>query len=162
MITSTSNAKVKYLVNLKKKRKERDRENVFLVEGIRMFREVPADKLKEVYEPILKQEGVIGINIGTRADSITDECLEYLEDFDDFEGFEDFEDFDDFVQEIWDFNYITGITDPIHVWVQHLKNQDTFMTFSSLNNGKFVPYFNKSLEVNLEFVEIAAENDKAL
>jgi hypothetical protein len=69
------------------------------------------------------------------------------------------EDFDDFVQEIWDFNYITGITDPIHVWVQHLKNQDTFMTFSSLNNGKFVPYFNKSLEVNLEFVEIAAEND---
>ena len=49
MITSTSNAKVKYLVNLKKKRKERDRENVFLVEGIRMFREVPADKLKEVY-----------------------------------------------------------------------------------------------------------------
>ena len=49
MITSTSNAKVKYLVNLKKKRKERDKENVFLVEGIRMFREVPADKLKEVY-----------------------------------------------------------------------------------------------------------------
>lgn len=49
MITSTSNAKVKYLVNLKKKRKERDRENVFLVEGIRMFREVPADKLKEIY-----------------------------------------------------------------------------------------------------------------
>lgn len=40
----------------------------------------PVEKLKEVYEPILKQEGVIGINIGTRADSITDECLEYLED----------------------------------------------------------------------------------
>ena len=40
----------------------------------------PVKKLKEVYEPILKQEGVIGINIGTRADSITDECLEYLED----------------------------------------------------------------------------------
>lgn len=58
MITSTSNAKVKYLVNLKKKRKERDRENVFLVEGIRMFREVPADKLKEVYvsESFYKKE----------------------------------------------------------------------------------------------------------
>jgi len=40
----------------------------------------PVKKLKEVYEPVLKQEGVIGINIGTRADSITDECLEYLED----------------------------------------------------------------------------------
>ena len=58
MITSTSNAKVKYLVNLKKKRKERDKENVFLVEGIRMFREVPADKLKEVYvsESFYKKE----------------------------------------------------------------------------------------------------------
>ena len=58
MITSTSNAKVKYLVNLKKKRKERDKENVFLVEGIRMFREVPVDKLKEVYvsESFYKKE----------------------------------------------------------------------------------------------------------
>ena len=37
-ITSTSNTKVKRLVNLKKKRKARDEEKVFLVEGIRMFR----------------------------------------------------------------------------------------------------------------------------
>ena len=49
MITSTSNARIKRLVNLKKKRKLRDEEGVFLVEGIRMFREVPLDKLKEVY-----------------------------------------------------------------------------------------------------------------
>ena len=35
MITSTSNAKVKRLVNLKKKKKLRDEEGVFLVEGIR-------------------------------------------------------------------------------------------------------------------------------
>ena len=49
MITSTSNAKVKNLVNLKKKRKARDEEKVFLVEGIRMFVETPKDKLLEVY-----------------------------------------------------------------------------------------------------------------
>ena len=49
MITSTSNARVKRLVNLRKKRKARDEEGVFLVEGIRMFREVPVDKLREVY-----------------------------------------------------------------------------------------------------------------
>ena len=49
MITSTSNARVKRLVNLRKKRKARDEERVFLVEGIRMFREVPVDKLREVY-----------------------------------------------------------------------------------------------------------------
>lgn len=46
MITSTSNARIKRLVNLKKKRKLRDEESVFLVEGIRMFREVPLDKFK--------------------------------------------------------------------------------------------------------------------
>lgn len=49
MITSTSNQRIKHLVNLKKKRKARDEEKVFLVEGIRMFREVPAWKLREVY-----------------------------------------------------------------------------------------------------------------
>ncbi|MDO4473329.1 MAG: 23S rRNA (guanosine(2251)-2'-O)-methyltransferase RlmB [Eubacteriales bacterium] len=49
MITSTSNAKVKRLVNLKKRRKARDTEKVFLVEGIRMFQEVPKESLKELY-----------------------------------------------------------------------------------------------------------------
>lgn len=49
MITSTSNPKVKRLVNLKKRRKARDDEGVFLAEGIRMFREVPTDLLLEVY-----------------------------------------------------------------------------------------------------------------
>ena len=58
MITSTSNARVKRLVNLKKKRKSRDEEKVFLVEGIRMFREVPVKQLEEVYvsESFYKKE----------------------------------------------------------------------------------------------------------
>ena len=40
----------------------------------------PVDELKKVYEPILKQDGVIGLNIGTRADAISDSCLDYLDD----------------------------------------------------------------------------------
>ena len=40
----------------------------------------PVEKLKEVYEPILKQDNVVGLNIATRPDSITKECLDYLED----------------------------------------------------------------------------------
>ena len=40
----------------------------------------PLDKLKEIYEEVLTYKDVIGINIATRADSITDECLDYLED----------------------------------------------------------------------------------
>ena len=58
MITSTANAKVKHLANLKKKRKLRDEEGVFLVEGIRMFRETPKMLLKEAYasESFYKKE----------------------------------------------------------------------------------------------------------
>lgn len=36
--------------------------------------------LKQKYEPILQLDNVIGLNIATRADSITDDCLDYLED----------------------------------------------------------------------------------
>lgn len=38
------------------------------------------DKLKSLYEPILKLKDVVGLSIATRPDSITDECLDYLED----------------------------------------------------------------------------------
>ncbi len=40
----------------------------------------PIEKLKELYEPVLKIENVVGLNISTRPDSISDECLDYLED----------------------------------------------------------------------------------
>ena len=58
MITSTSNARVKGLVNLIKKKKARDADNVYVVEGIRMFKEVPIEELKEVYvsETFYKKE----------------------------------------------------------------------------------------------------------
>ncbi len=36
--------------------------------------------LQEKYELILKQDNVIGLSIATRADSISDECLDYLEE----------------------------------------------------------------------------------
>ncbi len=40
----------------------------------------PVRVLKEKYEEILKIDGVIGLNIATRSDAITDECLGYLEE----------------------------------------------------------------------------------
>ena len=39
----------------------------------------PVNILKEKYESVLKIKNVIGIAIATRADAITDDCLEYLE-----------------------------------------------------------------------------------
>lgn len=39
----------------------------------------PLNILKEKYETILKLPDVVGLNIATRSDSITEECLDYLE-----------------------------------------------------------------------------------
>ena len=40
----------------------------------------PVDQLKELYETILEEDNVVGLNIATRPDSIIDECLDYLEE----------------------------------------------------------------------------------
>ncbi|MCD8132604.1 MAG: RNA methyltransferase [Clostridiales bacterium] len=49
MITSTANAQVKNLVQLKKKSKERRRQQVYVVEGVRMFAEAPPDRIERIY-----------------------------------------------------------------------------------------------------------------
>ena len=49
MITSNSNAKVKQLAAWQKKRKAREEDGIYLVEGLRMFVEAPEDKVREVY-----------------------------------------------------------------------------------------------------------------
>ena len=38
----------------------------------------PVETLRKLHNKILEQQDVIGLNIATRPDSITDECLEYL------------------------------------------------------------------------------------
>lgn len=49
MITSTSNPQIKRLIQLQKKSKARNEEKVFLVEGLRMFAEVPVERVQKVY-----------------------------------------------------------------------------------------------------------------
>lgn len=49
MITSTSNQKVKRLVQLNQKAKARKNEGVFIVEGPKMFLEAPIEWVREVY-----------------------------------------------------------------------------------------------------------------
>ena len=49
MITSKSNPQIKRLLQLQKKSKARTEEGVFVVEGIRMFVEVPEEHVEKVY-----------------------------------------------------------------------------------------------------------------
>ena len=46
MITSTANPRIKRLAGLQKKRRMREEEQVFLTEGLRMFREAPPEMLE--------------------------------------------------------------------------------------------------------------------
>ena len=49
MITSTANQQVKNLIQLQKKGKARKEQNVFVVEGVKMFREAPLDWIVKTY-----------------------------------------------------------------------------------------------------------------
>ncbi len=49
MITSTSNARVKELVQLQKKSTVRNEQGVFLVEGVKMYQDIPQEQLVKVY-----------------------------------------------------------------------------------------------------------------
>lgn len=49
MITSTSNPQVKNLQLLAKKARARNEQDVFLVEGMKMFQEAPREKIQKVY-----------------------------------------------------------------------------------------------------------------
>lgn len=49
MITSTSNQRIREVVQLQKKSRLRNQQGVFVVEGIRMLREIPADRIEKLY-----------------------------------------------------------------------------------------------------------------
>lgn len=49
MITASSNGRLKRLIRLNQKAKARREEDVFLVEGVKMFLEAPPEKIREVY-----------------------------------------------------------------------------------------------------------------
>ena len=48
MITSSANQQMKHLSQLMKRAKERKKEQVFVVEGIKMFQEAPADTVESL------------------------------------------------------------------------------------------------------------------
>ena len=49
MITSTANAQVKNVITLLKKSGERKKRGLFVIEGIRMFTELPKDRIEKIY-----------------------------------------------------------------------------------------------------------------
>ncbi len=80
MITSGSNPKVKQLVLLQKKKKLRDELGVFVIEGIRMFKEVPRERLKEVYttESFYKKNKDLFEGIKSKIEFVSNEVFQKI------------------------------------------------------------------------------------
>lgn len=85
MITSTSSSQVKHVISLLSKAKERKKNNEYVVEGIRMVSEAPADLLVKVYmserfqnnnseyvKELVKKQGISDDSIEIVADNVFD------------------------------------------------------------------------------------------
>ena len=74
-ITSATNARVKKLISLRKKAKQRREEQVFLIEGERLFSDTPREYIREVYvtEEYLKDRPVADMPAGCTV--VTEEIM---------------------------------------------------------------------------------------
>lgn len=82
MITSTANAQVKQLIQWQKKSKQRNKDGIFLVEGIRMWKEVPKERLIKVYvsESFLKRYEKELENSAAKIEVLSDQIFERVSD----------------------------------------------------------------------------------
>ncbi len=83
MIASTANRRVKEVAALTKKARYRNEEGVFVVEGPRMFSEIPKDRLVHVYatEMFLRENEALGLTDGGGIlDTVSEEVLRAMSD----------------------------------------------------------------------------------
>lgn len=80
MITSAYNSQVKNVINLIKKSGERKRHGLFVIEGLRMFRETPADLICSVYASESFVRGTADLLCGYRYETVSDEVFGRMSD----------------------------------------------------------------------------------
>ena len=82
MITSSSNAQIKNIIALQKKSKIRNEQDVFVVEGIKMFSELPKDRIVSVFvsESFLEVPEQIALLEGVKFESVSDKVFKEISD----------------------------------------------------------------------------------
>ncbi len=82
MITSSANGKVKQVMNLMKKSKARKETGLFAAEGLRMFKELPADRIDSVFvsESFLKEKTHRSLVEGFRYETVSDDVFKTMAD----------------------------------------------------------------------------------
>lgn len=82
MITSTSNTQVKNLAQLKKKAKVRKAQNIYMVEGIKMFLEAPEEQVEKIYvsDSFVKESAHKAILKDRAYEILSDTVFSYVSD----------------------------------------------------------------------------------
>lgn len=82
MITSSSNARVKQVVNLSKKAKARKESGLFPAEGLRLYKEIPEDRIDSIYvsESFLKDEVHKKLLSGKNYEVVSEEVFKVMSD----------------------------------------------------------------------------------
>ncbi len=82
MITSSANARVKQVMNLSKKAKARNASGLFVAEGLRMFKEIPADRIDSVFvsESFLKSEAHKKLLSEKKYEVVSDDVFKAMSD----------------------------------------------------------------------------------
>ena len=84
MISSTSNAQIKNVIQLQSKSKVRNKQNCFVVEGIRMFMEVPTSDIIKIYvaESFIKksEEDVKNRIMNSEYEVVSDDVFKKISD----------------------------------------------------------------------------------
>lgn len=80
MITSSANAKVKQVMNLSKKARARKESGLFVAEGLRMFQEIPGDRIEGLFvsESFLKAEAHKALLHGKRYETVADDVFKTM------------------------------------------------------------------------------------
>ena len=82
MITSSANGRIKQVMNLAKKAKARKETGLFVAEGLRMFRELPKDRIDSIFvsESFLEDESRRNLLSGARYETVSDEVFKTMSD----------------------------------------------------------------------------------
>ncbi len=80
MITSTGNQQVKQLVQLRKKAKVRKEQQIFLVEGLKMFLEAPKERLRGIYVSETFEKEHRELLLGQSYEVLSDPVFSYVSD----------------------------------------------------------------------------------
>ncbi len=84
MITSSTNKKIKRVIELRDKAKARNKEGVFVAEGVRLVSEIPSQLIEEVYISQSYEEEFeysdLRLKLGVKAETVTDDVFKKMAD----------------------------------------------------------------------------------